>query len=170
MKSKILIIGILSFLFSSVLSSTRPVSADPLPSVFGEYIPGAVTGSNPPYSFGQGWGAGVDWNAFLNETIFVRGGVQFVNFVGPGLFLMPITVGAGFRFTKGTPGDLYGVFDVGGTPGFYPGGSSFQSYYDLGVGYSFTRVYVEFKAAIIPGTNYANGTLLYFPLLLGIHL
>jgi len=153
-----------------VLSGIRPVQADVLPDIFGEYIPGAVAGSNAPYSFGQGWGGGVDWNAFVSDSFFVRGGVQVANFVSPGLFLLPITIGAGYRFTKGSPGDFYGVFDIGGTPSFYPGGSSLESYYDVGVGYSFTRVYVEFKAAIIPGANFANGTFVYFPLLLGIHL
>lgn len=151
------------------LADTRAY-ADPLPSVFGEYIPGAIPGSNAPISFGQGWGGGVDWNAFVNESLFIRGGAQIVNFVTPGLFLTPLTVGAGYRFTKGSPGDLYGVFDVGLTPAFYPGGSSFQAYYDVGIGYSFKLLYTEFKAAIIPNTNYANGTLVYFPLLVGIHM
>lgn len=144
--------------------------ADALPSIFGDYIPGAVAGANAPYSFGQGWGAGVDWNAFVNESVFIRGGIQVQNFVISGIFLAPVTVGAGYRFTKGSPGDLYGVFDVGGAPAFYPGGSSLQSYYDLGAGYSFQRLYMEIRVAIVPGANYANGTLLYFPIMVGLHL
>lgn len=167
---KILSIGLCSFLLMTILFDLPPVDADVLPDVFGEYIPGAVAGSNSPYSFGQGWGGGVDWNAFVSDSFFVRGGIQVVNLVSPGLFLLPVTVGGGYRFTKGSPGDFYGVFDIGGTPSFYPGGSSFEAFYDVGVGYSFTRVYMEFKAAIIPGANYANGTFLYFPLLLGVHL
>ena len=82
----------------------------------------------------------------------------------------PLTVGGGYRLTQGSPGDLYVVGDIGIAPGFYPGGSSTTSYYDVGIGYSFTRVFAEFKMAILPGTNYGNGTFLYFPLTVGIHL
>ncbi len=159
-----------SLLLPSGPGRSTAVFADALPDIFGEYIPGAVPGSNAPYSFGQGWGAGVDWNAFVTGSLFVRGGIQVVNFVAPGIFLLPISAGAGYRFTQGSPGDFYGVADIGIAPSFYPGGSSTQSYYDIGVGYSFTRVFAEFKFAIIPGTNYGNGTFLYFPLTLGIHL
>ncbi len=167
--------GILAIVFFASLLLQTPLGkatalADELPDLFGEYIPGAVPGSNAPYSFSQGWGAGVDWNAFVTGSFFVRGGVQVVNFVAPGIFLLPVTVGGGYRFTEGSPGDFYGVADVGIAPSFYPGGSSTQAYYDIGVGYSFTRVFAEFKLAIIPGTNYGSGTFLYFPLTLGIHL
>jgi hypothetical protein len=167
--------GILAIVFLASLLLATPSGkatafADELPDIFGEYIPGAVPGSNSPYSFGQGWGGGVDWNVFVTGSFFVRGGVQVVNFVAPGIFLLPVTVGGGYRFTEGSPGDFYGVADVGVVPSFYPGGSSTQSYYDIGVGYSFTRVFAEFKLAIIPGTNYGNGTFLYFPLTLGVHL
>lgn len=167
---KLLAIGIFTGLSLSFFITLKNASADVLPDIFGEYIPGAITGSNAPYNFGQGWGGGVDWNAFVTSSLFVRGGVQVVNFVGPGVFLLPITVGGGYRFTKGSPGDFYGVADIGISPSFYPGGSSVQSYYDIGVGYSFTRIFAEFKLAIIPGTNFGNGTFFFFPLTLGFHL
>ncbi len=169
--SRVLVIaGFLLAMIAPLSWSPAGASADALPDIFGEYIPGTVDGSNAPYTFGQGWGAGVDWNAFVTSSFFVRGGVQITNFPGPGVFLLPITVGGGYRLTQGSPGDFYVVGDVGIAPGFYPGGSSTTSYYDVGIGYSFTRVFAEFKLAILPGTNYGNGTFLYFPLTVGIHL
>ncbi len=166
----LVVAGFLLAILSPLWAAPAKASADALPDIFGEYIPGTVDGSNAPYTFGQGWGAGVDWSAFVTSGFFVRGGVQMTNFPGPGVFLLPITVGVGYRLTKGSPGDLYLVGDLGIAPGFYPGGSSTTSYYDAGIGYSFTMVFAEFKVAILPGTNYGNGTFLYFPLTVGIHL
>lgn len=154
----------------SLSAQPEKAAADVFPDLFGEYIPGPVDGANAPYSFGQGWGAGVDWNTFVTSAFFVRGGVQMANFLAPGVFLLPVTVGGGYRLTKGSPGDLYLVADLGIAPAFYPGGSSTSSYYDAGIGYSFTAVFAEFKVAVLPETNYGNGTFLYFPLTVGVHL
>ena len=164
------IAGFILTILSPLSWTPTKARAGVLPDIFGEYIPGAVDGSNSPAPFGQGWGAGVDWNAFVTSGFFVRGGIQMTNFPAPGLFFLPITVGGGYRLTKGSPGDFYLVGDLGIAPGFYPGGSSTTSYYDVGVGYSFTVVFAEFKAAILPGSSYGNGTLFYFPLTVGIHL
>lgn len=158
---------LMTFLFVSVPLSAR---ADPFPSVFGEFIPGSVDPNPSPYQTNMGWGVGAFWDVFVGSTVFFRGGIKAEDFVDPGVFLFPATIGIGARLTQGSPGDLYLVGDVGFAPSFYPGGASISPYYDAGIGYSFQRVFFEAKVAIIPNANYVNGTLLYFPLTVGIHL
>ncbi|MHB1606162.1 MAG: hypothetical protein ACYCTV_07195 [Leptospirales bacterium] len=166
---------LMAFLFASVpvisaVSTPTPAQADPFPSVFGEFIPGSIDPNSTPYQTNMGWGVGAFWDVFVGSTVFFRAGIKAEDFVEPGIFLFPATIGIGARLTKGSPGDLYLVSDVGFAPSFYPGGASISPYYDAGLGYSFQRVFFEAKVAIIPNFNYVNGTLLYFPLTVGIHL
>ncbi|MHB8544726.1 MAG: hypothetical protein ACYC9S_12130 [Leptospirales bacterium] len=166
---------LMAFLLASVpvistVSVPIPAQADPFPSVFGEFIPGSIDPNPSPYQTDMGWGVGAFWDVFVGSTVFFRAGIKAEDFVEPGIFLFPATIGIGARLTKGSPGDLYLVSDVGFAPSFYPGGASISPYYDAGLGYSFQRVFFEAKVAIIPNFNYVNGTLLYFPLTVGIHL
>ena len=157
----------MAFLF--IFAST-PAKADPFPSVFGEFIPGSIAPDSSRYQTNMGWGAGAFWDVFVGSTVFFRGGVKAEDFVDPGIFLFPVTIGIGARLTQGSPGDLYLVGDAGFAPSFYPGGASVSPYYDVGAGYSFQRFFFEAKVSIIPNANYVNGTLLYFPLTVGVHL
>lgn len=162
------IITVISAIFFTILPYSA--KADPFPSIFGEYIPGSLAPGSSPYQTNMGWGAGAFWDVFLGSTFFFRGGIKVEDFVDPGIFLFPATIGIGARLTQGSPGDLYLIGDAGFAPTFYPGGASVSPYYDVGLGYSFTRVFFEAKVAIIPNANYVNGTWFYFPLTVGVHL
>ncbi len=172
LKQRIQFSQLIFALFVSAFLVSEPcvAKADPFPSVFGEYIPGSIAPGSSPYQTNMGWGAGAFWDVFLGSTLFFRGGIKAEDFVDPGVFLFPATIGIGARLTQGSPGDLYLIGDAGFAPTFYPGGASVSPYYDVGLGYSFTRVFFEAKVAIIPNANYVNGTLLYFPLTVGVHL
>ena len=144
--------------------------ADPTPSIFGEFIPGSIDPQDSTFKTGMGWGGGVFWDVFVNSFLFFRGGIKAENFVDPGIFLFPATIGLGARLTQGSPGDLYILADVGFAPSFYPGGASVTAYYDGGLGYSFKRLFFEAKVSVVPNANFVGGTLLYFPLTVGIHI
>ncbi len=154
------------------LFSPRSAAADSvfIPGVYGEFLPGALTPSQSGVSPDLGWGIGGNEDGFLNDTFFVRFSVSLENYPSPGIFLVPLTFGPGIRLIKADPGDFYVIGTIGIAPVFFPQGGELLPLYGGGVGYSFSRFFAEARVNVFPQSHFLGGSLIEFPLTIGMHL
>jgi hypothetical protein len=162
------------FFFMALIPFFSPTvaSADSgfIPGVYGEFLPGALTPSQSGVSPDLGWGIGGNEDGFLNDTFFVRFSATLENYPSPGIFLVPLTFGPGLRLIKSDPGDFYVIGTIGIAPVFFPQGGELLPLYGGGIGYSFSRFFAEARVNVFPQSHFLGGSLIEFPLTIGMHL